>query len=790
MFSFRSSSLSFALLVLLIAPKLSFAQDRSNVEDCNKPMRDPISYVTDSVPRRPMISRDGCWIITESSKGPLVFHRSGGVIQQRYVLPSVGQPRGLTHDGKTLAIANDQVTFIDLARIMSGEKDGVIGHDSDIHLSLRHAMGLVTSDNFFFLVNNDTNWVSVIDLNKVRAGLPAEAIVGGFVTGWLANATLSPDEKYLYVSSGQSGGGGQIPSPPCTRQGSPLDEREGTILIVDVQRAKSDPGAAVIAGVRAGCGGPLAVSPDGNTLYFVDRMGDALLVFDTKQGTKGGAPVLIGNVPVKGSKGLALVDNGRKLIVKSAQQLTVIDAGKIREREGAILGTIPSDEGSAQHLGMAIASPDGKTLIVEVENGLQIIDLERVPLTAPATAPASASAQKVDTAACNQPMSDPVTHINIPGITEAFPIARVAQPVLSNDGCWIFAILTRRTNGTGGNGIEVLRRNAGRLEHFRFLPIDGRGAMGQVLTHDGRTLVVHATGQLLFVDVRKLVAGDPGPVLGAIGNERLGEGQAMVVSSDDRRLFVTNGETEWISVIDLDKVRAGSFDSSVVVGGIPVQAGVRGMILSPDERYVYVAAEPPENVDWPAVCKTDPRPNKPTPHREGAIWVLDARLAASNSKDAVLAIVPAGCFAFAFALSPDGKTLYATAPLEDALLAFDIGSAETSQKPKLIGRVPVGSTPRGIVVIDGGKKIVVANTNDFVRYPFSGPLLPGEDDATVIDSSKITQGAAAVLGTIPAQAMPTSVISTADGRTLVITNMMSQTLQVVDVERLNLKPAR
>jgi len=381
MFSFRSWTVIVGMFASwIVTSTSSFAQTASKAEDCNAPMRDPISYFTVGKPTRPSISRDGCWIFANSANGPVILHRSGGVIEQRQVLQQTGQVRGLTHDGKTLVVAAEEALFIDVDRVISGEKDVILGRATDSHFSARHAMGLVSSTNYLFLTQNETDWVSVIDLNKVRAGLSDGAIVGGFPTGYNAQMVLSPDEKYLYVSSGQSGGGGQIPLPPCTRTGPPLEEREGTILVVDVQRAMTDPRSAVIAGVRAGCGGPVDVSPDGTTLYLSDRLGDSLLAFDTRRVSAGVGPVLTAKVPVKGSKSVSVIDGGKKVVVKGSKDLTVIDATRIKEGADAILGTIPANEGSTQFLWYSPVTADGKTLIVEVESGLEIIDLERVPL--------------------------------------------------------------------------------------------------------------------------------------------------------------------------------------------------------------------------------------------------------------------------------------------------------------------------------------------------------------------------------------------------------------------------
>jgi hypothetical protein len=58
------------------------------------------------------------------------------------------------------------------------------------------------------------------------------------------------------------------------------------------------------------------------------------------------------------------------------------------------------------------------------------------------------------------------------------------------------------------------------------------------------------------------------------------------------------------------------------------------------------------------------------------------------------------------------------------------------------------------MTIDNGRKVVVANSNDSFRNPSGGPVRPGPDSLTIIDTEKIREGAAAVVGTIATDAMP------------------------------------
>jgi DNA-binding beta-propeller fold protein YncE len=165
-------------------------------------------------------------------------------------------------------------------------------------------------------------------------------------------------------------------------------------------------------------------------------------------------------------------------------------------------------------------------------------------------------------------------------------------------------------------------------------------------------------------------------------------------------------------------------------------------------------------------------------HRKGAVLVVDVERAKSNPESSVIASVQAGCDPVRLALSPDGSTAYVTARADNSLLAFDTRKMTQKSPDPLIGLVRVGAAPVGVATIDDGKKLVVANSNRFVG---------GSDvksNLTVIDAVSLVSGTSAVIGTIPAGAFPRQLRLTPDGRTLLLTNFASGTLQIVDVERL------
>ncbi|MGH9593538.1 MAG: YncE family protein, partial [Bryobacteraceae bacterium] len=183
-------------------------------------------------------------------------------------------------------------------------------------------------------------------------------------------------------------------------------------------------------------------------------------------------------------------------------------------------------------------------------------------------------------------------------------------------------------------------------------------------------------------------------------------------------------------------------------------------------------AEGPRNVPL------EQRPSVP----EGAVVVVDVARAKSDPANSVLAKVPAGCSAVRLAISPDGGRAYVTARNSNALVVFDAAKLVSDPEHARIATVPVGTSPVGVAVVDGGGKIIVTNSNRFSNSPTDNQYL------TVIDAANVASGAAAVLGTIPAGGFPRELHATSDGRTLLLTNFTTGTLQVIDIARLPLQP--
>ncbi len=259
------------------------------------------------------------------------------------------------------------------------------------------------------------------------------------------------------------------------------------------------------------------------------------------------------------------------------------------------------------------------------------------------------------------------------------------------------------------------------------------------------------------------------------------------VTADDRTLFVADENAQTISVIDLVKARETKYRSSAIVGQIPTGTLPISLTFSPDEKLLYATSQwAPADYGWPIACKREggPATDSSLVNPQGAIHIIDVARAKSDPAHSILGSVPAGCSAVRLVLSPSGDRVYVTARNSNALLAFDREKLRSDPTHALIGRVAVGTAPVGIAVVDGGRKVIVTNSNRFAGSADDKQYL------TVVDATKIGTNEDPIIGSIAAGAFPREMRVTPDGRTLVLTNFASKSIQAIDLTRLPLEPPK
>ncbi len=367
---------------------------------------------------------------------------------------------------------------------------------------------------------------------------------------------------------------------------------------------------------------------------------------------------------------------------------------------------------------------------------------------------------------CNETARDTLTRIEVPGE----PVMSVATP----DGCWLVTSLISTKLGWPG-AIALFRRSLGSVSLARVLPLEAP-ALGLAVTSDGSLLAVAAGDGVVFVDLQRLIMGRTDAVLGQLRDGGQPARFYLNITADDRFLFVSDEAARSITVVDLARARESDFAATAVVGKIPVGRAPIALTFSPDQRYLYTTSQfAPAPLNWPKVCRREGPEPKPAEaiNPEGAVLVIDVERAKVDPANAVIAAAPAGCNPVRLALSPAGDIAYVTARSSNALLAFDTRKLREEPAQALLGKVPVGTAPVGVAVVDGGRKIIVANSN---RY---AGRRGGDQYLSVIDAARIAAGSAAVLRTIPVTGLPRELTATPDGGTLMVSNFTANMLQLV-----------
>lgn len=369
---------------------------------------------------------------------------------------------------------------------------------------------------------------------------------------------------------------------------------------------------------------------------------------------------------------------------------------------------------------------------------------------------------------CNALAKDPLLELEMPG--------RPFEPVISEDGCWIFVTITAGGNRDGG-GVAVVRREGGVLSVTRTVALKGNPT-GAVLTHDGKLLVVASGEYLAFLDAGKLQSDQGDPVLGYIGDGSPVGYIYVNVSADDHYLFAAAERAAAILVVDLERARAGGFNGRGGIAKLDVGNAPIAVTLSPDGHYLYTTSEVGlREWGWPNSC----RPENPTAgrnvsnHPQGAIIVFDVSRIVNDAAHAAVARVAAGCSPVRLVLSPKGDVAYVSVRGQNGLDAFDTQRLLTDTAHARLFGARVGTAPVGVAVIDSGARVVVTSSNRF-----SG----GANDhqpLMVVDVAKWRAGVTAPLELIPAGAFPRELRLTNDGRTLFVTNFASRSLEMIDL---------
>lgn len=398
----RLRALVLALGAGVAAPRASAQEPPRSAErlSCEAPFPDPIvHWAIDGRPVDVLSDRSGCFVFVTVGRdsgpsGVLVLHRNPPGLDSVRFIPVSGSPFGmrLSGDGKWIFVAaGDHVSIVDVAESTGDGRRPVIGVIRDSVFS-GAVMANATPDGRLLFVSQERGAaISVFDLTGYRPADSASArFVGQIPTGRAPIALeFSPDGRRLFATAQEARPALNWPVEcrPQANRGDPPDHVAGTVLVIDVARAAREPGAAVLATIKAGCNPVrLVLSPDGRRAYVTARTDDQLFVFDVDQMTADPSAAPLRRIPVGPAPvGVLATPDGHRVIVTSSnrfsggandrQELYVVNPAGTGAP--AVIARVPAGAFPRQlHL-----AADGRTLYVTnfASQTLQVVDLARVP---------------------------------------------------------------------------------------------------------------------------------------------------------------------------------------------------------------------------------------------------------------------------------------------------------------------------------------------------------------------------------------------------------------------------
>ena len=645
----------------------------------------------------------------------------------------------ITPDGRTAYVADNgsaSVTPIDLAT-RQAQPPIAVGASPE-------AIAIRPDGAVAYVVGRGTVTPIVTKTDRAR---PAVAVGRG--AGAIA---ITPDGALAYVVNTDSGSvtpirtAGNVALPPIRLDGLPREivispdgrfayvtlTRGGTGgtggargggFLVPIKIGSNTPSRAVRVGARPSA---LAITPDGATVYVASQDGSAGLVTPVRAGpasVKALTPVRVGPDPAA----VAITPDGAVAYAISLSadrrtpgrgQLTMI-----RTATRAIIKTVGV---APDPVALALAAPPG-----------------------PVTVGTARLAPLCNNVVANAPTLRRVRTkmIKVPGL----PFGVAVAP----GGHWDLATL--------GNYIAVVHntRSGQRVTRLIKLP-RGHSARGIALTPNGKYLLVaDLRAGADVIDVARAISGRPGALLGTLIAPQPAKGAfEAAASADSKFAFVTIAGDQEVAVFNLGQALASGFGPGDYVGAIPAGKSNVGIATSPDPRWMYVTSE--ENV---------------LGSKHGMLSVISVTKAETDPAGSVVTTVDARCRPVRAVVSGDGKTIWVTARQSNALLAFSAARLLTDPRHALITWVRVGVQPVGLIGVNCGSELVVADSHRFKAKH-------GVPNLAVVSVKAALTGRPAMVGYVPSGLDPRQLAVTPNGRTLLVGNFGSGELETVNLTEL------
>ena len=304
-------------------------------------------------------------------------------------------------------------------------------------------------------------------------------------------------------------------------------------------------------------------------------------------------------------------------------------------------------------------------------------------------------------------------------------------------------------------------------QYHYYVASSGETAGDLALTSDGQYAAVAVGNQ---INIQGAMAAEQSASTANAANlivprvRPVTDADEVALSPGDRFAFVTLSNSGKLAVFNMQEALArGQTQPGVFVGTVALGIDPTGMAVSPDGQWLYVVS----------TAKSHTTAFGPS---EGVVSVLNLQKLETSPGSALVAQAAAGCSPTGVTVSPDGKMVWVTAQASNDLLGFSAARLRTDPGHALTAQVKVGQTPTGVIPVDGGTKLIVADSN------LNG--LPGADNLAVVDVAAAVARKPALIGYIPSGRSPLHFALSASGQYLYVSDSRAAQIQVVNVSTL------
>ncbi len=340
----------------------------------------PAGTPPEGAPFGAAVTVGGQWAFASLGSGLAVLRLSAGRPADlvRWVdLPAYTAGAALTPDGRYLLLATGAgAIVVSVVAAERGSGQQVLGELSapGVTRAGGDEVAVSAGGRYAFVSLEYTDRIAVFDLAQaIASGFAADSYAGAIPAKFApVGLAVSPDGRWLYATS---------------EARNPRTE-VGTLAVISVPRAETDPAASLVATVAAGCN-PVRVitSADGSIVWVTARASDALLAFSADRLRTDPAHALLADVRVgEAPVGLALGQHGSLVVVADSNRfgtsgksasLAVVDVPDALAGRPALVGYLPAGQFPRD---MA-ASPAGGTVVVaNYESGqIETVNLAALP---------------------------------------------------------------------------------------------------------------------------------------------------------------------------------------------------------------------------------------------------------------------------------------------------------------------------------------------------------------------------------------------------------------------------